>query len=191
MHCGGRAGSCWSRCLHSTAASSERACEQHGGAEEQQCQPLTAVAVLLLPPLQMLLALVPAGGHIVTTTDCYRRTRQFIQTVRDKGGCSGRRWRPGRAGGVLCIAGTSSGSWPHPHLCLCGVRPSLVCLQVLPKMGITATVIDPADMPALEAALEQHTVGWLTGSLWRGRQLQQGLAAERVLVRQDEAGQAV
>ena len=30
---------------------------------------------------QMLLALVPAGGHIVTTTDCYRRTRQFIQTV--------------------------------------------------------------------------------------------------------------
>jgi cystathionine beta-lyase/cystathionine gamma-synthase len=32
--------------------------------------------------LQMLLALVPAGGHIVTTTDCYRRTRQFIQTVR-------------------------------------------------------------------------------------------------------------
>ena len=28
----------------------------------------------------MLLALVPAGGHIVTTTDCYRRTRQFIQT---------------------------------------------------------------------------------------------------------------
>lgn len=29
----------------------------------------------------MLLALVPAGGHIVTTTDCYRRTRQFIQTV--------------------------------------------------------------------------------------------------------------
>jgi cystathionine gamma-synthase len=32
----------------------------------------------------MLLALVPAGGHIVTTTDCYRRTRQFIQTVRPR-----------------------------------------------------------------------------------------------------------
>jgi len=57
----------------------------------------------------MLLALVPAGGHIVTTTDCYRRTRQFIQTV-------------------------------------------------LPKMGISATVIDPADLRALECALEQHTV---------------------------------
>lgn len=34
----------------------------------------------------MLLALVPAGGHIITTTDCYRRTRQFIQTVLPKMG---------------------------------------------------------------------------------------------------------
>jgi cystathionine gamma-synthase len=34
----------------------------------------------------MLLALVPAHGHIVTTTDCYRRTRQFIQTVLPKMG---------------------------------------------------------------------------------------------------------
>jgi len=32
----------------------------------------------------MLLALVPPGGHIVTTTDCYRRTRQFIQTLLPK-----------------------------------------------------------------------------------------------------------
>ena len=29
----------------------------------------------------MLLSLVPAGGHIVTTSDCYRRTRQFMTTV--------------------------------------------------------------------------------------------------------------
>lgn len=57
----------------------------------------------------MLLALVPKGGHIVTTTDCYRRTRQFIQTF-------------------------------------------------LPKMGITATVIDPSDLGALEKALEDHDV---------------------------------
>lgn len=57
----------------------------------------------------MLLALVPAGGHIVTTTDCYRRTRQFIQTF-------------------------------------------------LPKMGITATVIDPSDLDALERALDEHNV---------------------------------
>jgi cystathionine gamma-synthase len=55
----------------------------------------------------MLLALVPAGGHIITTTDCYRRTRQFIQTV-------------------------------------------------LPKMGISCTVIDPSDLKALERALEEH-----------------------------------
>jgi len=36
----------------------------------------------------MLLALVPEGGHIVTTTDCYRRTRQFIQTMLPKMGIS-------------------------------------------------------------------------------------------------------
>ncbi len=57
----------------------------------------------------MLLALVPAGGHIITTTDCYRRTRQFIQTL-------------------------------------------------LPKMGITTTVIDPADMGALQRALAAQPV---------------------------------
>lgn len=34
----------------------------------------------------MLLALVPEGGHIVTTTDCYRRTRQFVTTVLPKMG---------------------------------------------------------------------------------------------------------
>lgn len=57
----------------------------------------------------MLLGLVPAGGHIVTTTDCYRRTRQFIQTL-------------------------------------------------LPKMGISTTVIDPSDLGALEDALERYDV---------------------------------
>jgi len=34
----------------------------------------------------MLMSLVPPGGHIVTTTDCYRRTRQFIQTFLPKMG---------------------------------------------------------------------------------------------------------
>ncbi|KAI4320422.1 hypothetical protein MLD38_033905 [Melastoma candidum] len=57
----------------------------------------------------MLMALVPAGGHIVTTTDCYRKTRIFIETF-------------------------------------------------LPKMGITATVIDPADTAGLKAALEENKV---------------------------------
>lgn len=31
-------------------------------------------------------------------------------------------------------------------------------LQVLPKMGVTVSVIDPADINSLEAALEQHSV---------------------------------
>ncbi|XVF14311.1 hypothetical protein REPUB_Repub09cG0048100 [Reevesia pubescens] len=57
----------------------------------------------------MLMALVPAGGHIVTTTDCYRKTRIFIETI-------------------------------------------------LPKMGISATVIDPADVDGLETALNKNKV---------------------------------
>ncbi|KAF4390776.1 hypothetical protein G4B88_015666 [Cannabis sativa] len=57
----------------------------------------------------LFMALVPAGGHIVTTTDCYRKTRIFIETI-------------------------------------------------LPKMGISATVIDPADVGALEAALDKNKV---------------------------------
>uniref|UniRef100_A0A7N0SWK2 plant cystathionine gamma-synthase n=1 Tax=Kalanchoe fedtschenkoi TaxID=63787 RepID=A0A7N0SWK2_KALFE len=57
----------------------------------------------------LLMALVPAGGHIVTTTDCYRKTRIFIETF-------------------------------------------------LPKMGITATVIDPADNEGLESALKNNKV---------------------------------
>jgi len=57
----------------------------------------------------MLLALVPKGGHIVTTTDCYRRTRQFIQTF-------------------------------------------------LPKMGISATVLEPSDIEGLEDALKKNKV---------------------------------
>jgi cystathionine gamma-synthase len=34
----------------------------------------------------MLLALVPQNGHLVTTHDCYRRTRQFMQTLLPKMG---------------------------------------------------------------------------------------------------------
>jgi cystathionine gamma-synthase len=32
------------------------------------------------------MALVPAGGHLITTTDCYRKTRIFIETVLPKMG---------------------------------------------------------------------------------------------------------
>lgn len=34
----------------------------------------------------LLLALVPAGGHMVTTTDCYRKTRIFMETFLPKMG---------------------------------------------------------------------------------------------------------
>nr|XP_018682583.1 PREDICTED: cystathionine gamma-synthase 1, chloroplastic-like isoform X2 [Musa acuminata subsp. malaccensis] len=57
----------------------------------------------------MFSALVPAGGHIVTTNDCYRKTRIFIESE-------------------------------------------------LPKMGILATVIDPADTESLKSTLEQNNV---------------------------------
>lgn len=57
----------------------------------------------------MLLALVPDGGHIVTTTDCYRRTRQFVTTV-------------------------------------------------LPRMGISCTVLDPADIEGLRSVMKCRDV---------------------------------
>lgn len=57
----------------------------------------------------MLLALVPQGSRILLTTDCYRRTRQFVRTV-------------------------------------------------LPKMGVSAIVLDPADVNGLETALQQGNV---------------------------------
>ena len=34
----------------------------------------------------LFMALVPAGGHLVTTTDCYRKTRIFIETFLPKMG---------------------------------------------------------------------------------------------------------
>lgn len=57
----------------------------------------------------LLLALVPENGHVVTTTDCYRRTRQFVLTV-------------------------------------------------LPKMGITCTVLDPADIDGLRKVFATRKV---------------------------------
>ncbi len=52
----------------------------------------------------LLLALLPQNGHLVTTHDCYRRTRQFIS-------------------------------------------------ELLPRMGVRTTVIDPADYAGLARAL--------------------------------------
>ena len=111
----------------------------------------------------MLLALVPAGGHIVTTTDCYRRTRQFIQTVCVGCGASATLGLPVRCrqrGAAVPTAGSHVLLPLHPALsdgiCLPSTHTHNTCR--LPKMGISATVIDPADLGALEAALEEHNV---------------------------------
>ncbi|KAF6148145.1 hypothetical protein GIB67_011920 [Kingdonia uniflora] len=58
----------------------------------------------------MMFALVKKAGHIVTTTDCYRKTRMFIQDY------------------------------------------------LVPNMGITVTVVDPADLDGLKSALHQNNV---------------------------------
>lgn len=80
-------------------------------AEEKLCEIEGADACLISASgmssiTTLLLALLPKDGRIVTTTDCYRRTRQFIATI-------------------------------------------------LPKLGVEATVIDPADIGALARALEE------------------------------------
>ncbi|WOK93279.1 cystathionine gamma-synthase 1, chloroplastic-like [Canna indica] len=67
------------------------------------------VASGMYASVAMLSTLVPAGGHLVITTDCYRKTRVFIENE-------------------------------------------------LPKMGISVTVIDPADVESLKSALDQNNV---------------------------------
>jgi cystathionine gamma-synthase len=90
----------------------------------------------------MLLALVPAGGHIVTTTDCYRRTRQFIQTMLPKMGIT------------VCAPGFS----------VCRFRrPGLLPVDSGSASGgafsvLQTTVIDPSDLVALGKALDDHKV---------------------------------
>lgn len=48
----------------------------------------------------LLLALVPQGGHVVTTHDCYRRTRQFMRTVMPKMGVRATVIDPGDLSGL-------------------------------------------------------------------------------------------
>jgi cystathionine gamma-synthase len=48
----------------------------------------------------LLLALVPQGGHVVTTRDCYRRTRQFMRTVMPKMGVRATVIEPGDLAGL-------------------------------------------------------------------------------------------
>jgi cystathionine gamma-synthase len=46
------------------------------------------VASGMYAAVAMLSALVPAGGHIVTTTDCYRKTRIYMENELPKRGVS-------------------------------------------------------------------------------------------------------
>ncbi len=63
-----------------TRALEEKLCELEGGEDcLVSASGMNSVTTLLL-------ALVPQNGHLVTTHDCYRRTRQFIQTLLPKMG---------------------------------------------------------------------------------------------------------
>jgi cystathionine gamma-synthase len=63
-----------------TRAVETKLCELEGGAD------CIVSASGMNSVTTMLLALLPQNGHVVTTHDCYRRTRQFIQTVLPKMG---------------------------------------------------------------------------------------------------------
>lgn len=63
-----------------TRALEEKLCALEGGAD------CVVSASGMNSVTTMLLALVPQNGHLVTTHDCYRRTRQFIQTLLPKMG---------------------------------------------------------------------------------------------------------
>jgi cystathionine gamma-synthase len=63
-----------------TRALEEKLCALEGGEDcVVSASGMNSVTTLLL-------ALVPQNGHLVTTHDCYRRTRQFIQTLLPKMG---------------------------------------------------------------------------------------------------------
>ncbi|KAK6928167.1 Cys/Met metabolism, pyridoxal phosphate-dependent enzyme [Dillenia turbinata] len=78
----------------------------------------------------MFFALVPAGGHIVITTDCYRKTRVFIETVLPKMGVKALPLQ-------VCLTDAAA-----------VIQPSIM----------QATVIDPADIEGLKSALDQNDV---------------------------------
>jgi hypothetical protein len=134
----------------------------------------------------MLLSLVPAGGHIVTTSDCYWRTRQFMVigcAARCRGAGCGTARSPdcGRAAGTRGPARAARGRAPraaergigparvgchvlqsssmHPHPPPPSPPPPPRAQQnFLPKMNIGVTVIPPNDFDGLQQALDAHKV---------------------------------
>lgn len=99
----------------------------------------------------MLLALVPQGGHIVTTTDCYRRTRQFIQTMLPKMGITVRSFSRHVCPPVLA----AHARLRRPRQ---SSRNTPSTAKPAPTPFLQTTVIDPSDMTALEKALNDHKV---------------------------------
>lgn len=67
----------------------------------------------------LLMALVPAGGHIVTTTDCYRKTRIFIETILPKMGI------------MVWFADITFGMMSYPDFLVIGYLLLLVKLLVI------------------------------------------------------------
>jgi cystathionine gamma-synthase len=105
----------------------------------------------------MLLALVPAGGRIVTTTDCYRRTRQFIQTVLPKMGIKASILDPSDLDGLERVLEEHSvtlffsESPTNPYLRIVDVpRVSRVCRERGVIVTIDSTFATPINQKALE-----------------------------------------
>jgi cystathionine gamma-synthase len=105
----------------------------------------------------MLLALVPARGHIVTTTDCYRRTREFIGTLLPKMGVDTTILDPSDLDGlerVLQEKGASlffSESPTNPYLRVVDVpRVASLCQDHATICVIDSTFATPINQKALE-----------------------------------------
>lgn len=105
----------------------------------------------------MLLALVPAGGHIVTTTDCYRRTRQFIQTFLPKMGITSTVLDPSDYDGLQKALDENdcslyfSESPTNPYLrCVDIERISAMCKPKGCLVCIDGTFATPCNLKALD-----------------------------------------
>lgn len=78
----------------------------------------------------MLLALVPPGGHLITTTDCYRRTRQFIQSTMPKLGVASSVVPPGDLDGLLSALHDQDKPSPAIFFSESPTNPYLRCIDL-------------------------------------------------------------
>ncbi|KAG1346818.1 putative Cystathionine gamma-synthase 1, chloroplastic [Cocos nucifera] len=120
------------------------------------------VSLSMYASVGMLTALVPAGGHIVTTIDCYRKTRIFIQNELPKMGISDSvmmlracsfvvarkpMWR--RLAQLIKL-------WDHV---LWMIMHKYIVVRKLPYATLNEIFIfDPTDMDSLKSAVDQNNV---------------------------------